>query len=71
MRYGGSTVRNNPGIRYRGKSYTHSKWLDVNCEGNIMVVMTLQKKGTMHPVVRFDKVKKEVVAGEKGLAIWR
>lgn len=71
VRYGGTTMRNNPGIRYRGNAYTHSKWLDINCQGNIIVVMTLQEKGKTHPAVELDKGKQEVVVGRKRFDFWR
>ncbi len=51
VRYGGSTVRNNPGIWYRGNSYTHNNWIDVYCDGDITVVLTLQPAGNTHPRV--------------------
>ena len=69
VRYGGSTVRNNPGIRYHGKSYTHSKWLDVNCDGNITVVMTLQVKDKNHPSVIFDEAKHKITVGKERFVI--
>ena len=71
VRYGGSTVRNNPGIRYQGKSYTHTRYLDINCEGNIIVVMTLQIKDKTHPKVAFDEVGHEVIAGGRRFRVWR
>lgn len=71
VRYGGSTVRNNPGIRYHGNPYTHTSYLDINCEGNIIVVMTLQIKGKTHPQVAFDEAEHEVIAGGKRFSAWR
>lgn len=48
-RYGGSTVRNNPGIWYRDNSYSYNNWVDIYCEGDITVVITLQPAGHTHP----------------------
>jgi hypothetical protein len=54
LRYGGTTEDHNPGIHYEGKAYTHSRYIDVYCEGDITVVMTLQPKGRKHPAVQAD-----------------
>ena len=71
VRYGGPTIRNNPGIRYLGKSYTHSKWLDVKCDGDITVVMILQVKGKKHPSISHKRANNEVMVGEKSFTIGR
>lgn len=51
-RYGGETVNLNPGIRYAGKAYPNSRWIDVACEGGLTVLITLQEAGKEHPAVR-------------------
>lgn len=51
VKYGGSTVRNNPGIIYRGQSYSYNRWIDVHCERKITAVITLQPKGKEHPQI--------------------
>lgn len=51
VRYGGQTVDHNPGFLYKGKSYEHTKWLEVACAGEIAVVLTLQPRGRKHPSV--------------------
>lgn len=30
-------------LRYRGKGYTHNNWIEFDCDGRVMVVMTLQQ----------------------------
>ncbi|NJO02097.1 MAG: hypothetical protein HC880_10740 [Bacteroidia bacterium] len=44
-RYGGETVRLNPGIQYNGQVYARSRWVDVLCEGNLTLLITLQRPG--------------------------
>ena len=46
IRYGGSTIKHNT---FYGKKYSHNKTIDINCNGNIKVVMTLQPEGVPHP----------------------
>ena len=52
VRYGGSTVKNNPGIYYHGKGYTNNNWIDVTCDEEITVVFTLQPADKIHPKVK-------------------
>jgi len=47
--YGATTVANNTGIAFKGKKYTHTKTIDIACDKNITVIMTLQPKGKSHP----------------------
>lgn len=49
LRYGGNTTNNNPGIIYRNNVYENSRFIDVFCDQNITVVITLQKEGRRHP----------------------
>lgn len=46
VRYRGSTITHNT---FYGKKYSHNKTIDITCDGNIKVVMTLQPKGVPHP----------------------
>ncbi len=49
VRYGGSTQDHNPGIGFGGKYYSYNKTIDIACDGNITVIMTMQPKGDKHP----------------------
>jgi hypothetical protein len=49
VRYGGSTIENNSGIGFGGNYYGYNKTIDIACNGNITVVMTMQPKGVKHP----------------------
>lgn len=71
LTYGGSTVRLNPGIQYEGKAYSHSHAIDVQCDGQITVVMTLQEKGDKHPRVRWNQEEHTVVVGRKSFVLNR
>ncbi len=51
-RYGGKTVRHNPGIRFGGKTYSNSRWIDIECEANLTLLITLQEAGKEHPDIR-------------------
>ncbi|MGB3589743.1 MAG: hypothetical protein WBA23_24560 [Tunicatimonas sp.] len=63
--YGGRTKQHNLGIAYQGQTYQFSRYIDVFCDKNITVVMTLQPAGETHPEV---KVKDETIwVGEKKL----
>jgi hypothetical protein len=53
VRYGGSTVEHNSGIGFGGSYYGYNKTIDIACDGNITVVMTLQPKEVKHP--RIDR----------------
>jgi hypothetical protein len=39
------------GFRYRGTKYIHNKWLEFDCDKNVLVVFTLQPKGQAAPRV--------------------
>lgn len=47
--YGGNTLQHNSGIWYEDQPYTYSRFVDVSCEGEATVVITLQPKGKPHP----------------------
>ena len=63
VRYGGSTVRLNPGISYQAKSYAYSRAIDIRCDRSIKVVITLQAEGEEHPKVSWNKMKNRVKVG--------
>ncbi len=52
IRYGGDTQENVAGIGYKGKYYANTTAIDCKCNGNIMVVLTLQPNGKEHPEVK-------------------
>jgi hypothetical protein len=41
----GNSVKqaHNPGYLYRGKQYYHNRWVEFDCDGDVLVVMTLQR----------------------------
>ncbi|MEK6481739.1 hypothetical protein WJR50_29615 [Catalinimonas sp. 4WD22] len=51
LRYGGKTENHNPGIWYKNKFYSFSRYIDVFCEANVTAVITLQPAGKIHPSV--------------------
>jgi hypothetical protein len=65
VRYGGETVRHNPGICYHQKCYSHNKYIDIRCNKNIVVVMTLQKGNRKHPEVKFYRQKQKILVGQQ------
>ncbi|MEM8969116.1 MAG: hypothetical protein AAGE93_22050 [Bacteroidota bacterium] len=52
--YGGKTKQHNFGIVYQGQGYPFSRYVDVFCDLNITVVMTLQPANETHPEVRIE-----------------
>lgn len=69
VRYGGSTVHNNPGIRYRGKRYDFNTAIDVLCQKNIVVAITLQPKGKKHPKIQYFREKNRIRCGKKTIQL--
>ncbi|SEJ46643.1 hypothetical protein SAMN05192553_104106 [Cyclobacterium xiamenense] len=53
--YGGRLSRVNPGIVWNGRSYTHSKVIDLEMEAELTVLMVLQAPGQPEPQVRLDE----------------
>lgn len=51
-RYAGKTVRNNPGLIWRGQNYENSRWVDIECNGELTVLITLQEKDQIHPQIK-------------------
>ncbi|MBC7889697.1 MAG: hypothetical protein H7Z13_17615 [Ferruginibacter sp.] len=49
--YDGVTKENTTGIYFKGHYYKYSKAIDICCDKNITVVLTLTKKGQPHPAV--------------------
>lgn len=62
LRYGGDTRENNAGIGFKGRYYENTTAIDCKCNGNIMVVITLQPAGRQHPAVVY-KNRKVLVGG--------
>lgn len=50
--YDGVTKENTTGIYFQGHHYKYSKAIDIGCDKNISVVLTLTTKGQSHPGVR-------------------
>jgi len=53
--YDGVTKSNTTGIPFNGVVYNYSTAIDVSCNKNISIVLTLVKKGKAHPAIRFIK----------------
>ncbi|MGK7395253.1 MAG: hypothetical protein ACNS62_11815 [Candidatus Cyclobacteriaceae bacterium M3_2C_046] len=53
VRYGGNTSSHNNGILFNGQVYRNNNWIDVYCDKNITVAMTLQGRGEKHPQVKW------------------
>ncbi len=62
--YGGQTKQHNLGIVYQGQAYQFSRYIDVFCDNNITVAITLQPKGQSHPVIS-SKDSRIQIDGEK------
>lgn len=54
LRYGGTTIRNNSGIRFQGERYPNSLAIDLYCQGDITVLFTLQPAGQPHPGLEWN-----------------
>jgi hypothetical protein len=68
VRYGGETEQHNSGIWYRGEAYTHSRYIDVYCQGKVNAVISVQPVGKAHPqATRLPSEKIRV--GEKEVAL--
>jgi hypothetical protein len=65
VRYGGDTQRLNFGIGYRGQSYANSRYIDVACQGDLTVLLTLQPAGKKHPAVKRLPGEKSFVVGNQ------
>jgi hypothetical protein len=68
VRYGGETERHNAGIWCQEKPYTHSRFIDVYCKGNVNAVISLQSSGKKHPEVS-SSADGKVKVGEKEIAL--
>ncbi len=53
--YDGTTKTNTIGIPFNGVSYKYSTAIDVSCNKNILIAMSLVKKGKAHPAIRLTK----------------
>ena len=69
VRYGGETIRHNPGVEFNGVSYFNNHLIDIECNGAILVVMTLQEPGKEHPVVKGKQHSKHLVVGKKQIKV--
>ena len=50
--YDGTTKANATGIYFKGVSYKNNTAIDISCDKNITVILTLTKKGIAHPPVK-------------------
>jgi hypothetical protein len=71
VRYGGETVRHNGGIHYRGQNYIYNNWIDIENDGEITVVLTLQPQGRKHPEVNLGASDHEVLVGGQRILLER
>jgi len=69
VRYGGETVRHNPGVHYYGKSYFDNHLIDIECDNDILVVMTLQEPGKKHPDVTVNRRATRIKVGNLSLSV--
>lgn len=65
VRYGGETVRLNTGILYQGDRYAFSKFVDLNIDSDVIVVLSIQPKSRQHPVPKWDSLNKRISVGGK------
>lgn len=65
VRYGGETVRLNSGILFQGARYTYSKYVDLVVDRKVFVTMTMQPKGGIHPIPRWDPVTNNITIHQK------
>lgn len=68
-RYGGSVMRHNTGVCYHGDCEEYVKTIDVLCQGDIQVVMTLTRVDQVHPVVSLDLTDSHVLVGDMEISI--
>jgi hypothetical protein len=69
VRYGGETTRNNPGIGYNGEYYLDNHLIDVECDKDILVILTLQEAGKTHPSIQINKKGTRIKAGDKTIRL--
>ena len=69
VKYGGETVNHNTGINYRGENYKYNNWVDIENEGTIAVVLTIQPKGRKHPKVSAGATDHEILIGGQSLVL--
>ncbi len=62
--YNGTTKENTTGIYFQGNKYKYSKAIDIGCDKNISVVLTLIKNGEVHPAVT-QTSHQSIVVGRK------
>ena len=69
VRYGGTTERHNPGIGFHGKRYFDNYLINIACEGDILVVITLQEADKPHPYVKLNDQMRTVKVGQKTFSL--
>jgi hypothetical protein len=69
VRYGGETIRHNQGIGFQGKLYHDNITIDIECDKNIIVVMTLQEKGKEHPDISLNRQGTRLKSGKKRIEL--
>ena len=65
IRYGGATVRHNPGVMFHKKAFYDNHLVDIKCDQNLLVVITLAGPGETHPSVKFDRQTSRVMTNNK------
>lgn len=69
VRYGGSTQRHNPGIFFNGRAWYDNHLIDIHCEREILVVMTLQPAGSAHPGISGHQQSKSIKVGQQRIKL--
>ncbi|MCF8361827.1 MAG: hypothetical protein K9G70_04305 [Prolixibacteraceae bacterium] len=69
VKYGGSTVRHNTGVMFHQNAYYDNHLIDIKCDRNLLVVITLADAGKPHPLVKFDDETSRVMVGSSNIDI--
>lgn len=69
VRYGGSTQRHNPGIFFNGQAWYDNHLIDIHCEKEILVVITLQPTGCLHPEISGNQFSKTIKVGGQRISL--
>lgn len=69
VRYGGETQRNNPGLIYNGEAWYDNLLIDIQVEGDVLVVMTMQEADITHPSVIGGQQSRIIKVGDYRLKI--
>lgn len=65
VRYGGETIRLNTGILFQGNQYAYSKYVDLEIDRKVVVIMTMQPKGRTHPIPKWDPLTNNITIQQK------